>query len=258
MGKILQISEAGLSGNESVMNRKRFLVACLLTLVVFFGSCRKESGDTTGDCSPAAISSLRIREIIHYEGTDTLFAFSEKFTYNTQGRRITKVMVFTGYTDTTEVLSYEPGKVILNGDDYTMNDRGLVVNKGNSIFWTYDENGYLQKRISQSGGARDTIRKEYRCYDPVLTRGSGVDPDGFYHYEVTCEYISGSLNTIGDNNMGVAFFGRQSNSLLKKFVEPDLYSQEFTYYLDNHGRVSWMRINTSYGTIMFQEFLYQD
>lgn len=227
------------------MNTKILLLA-LLSLMIGFTAC-----DKTDDELPVSIP--KIKTITFHNGSTTISATYE---YDQQGRviRITSEDSFIQY-------EYHSDKIIKNesrNDSFTassllLNDKGLVIAllMDNYIYMTYEYtlDGFHDKSTSYfmgsipdwvtdntiaDGNRISCVVWEQDMYEP----NRDDDLESTYTYEY--EYLASSTNTIGHENMGIDFFGKQDKNLVSKMT---LYRNNvehvtnYIYKLDAHKRV---------------------
>jgi|WetSurMetagenome_2_1015567.scaffolds.fasta_scaffold10629_6 hypothetical protein len=134
---------------------------------------------------------------------------------------------------------------VLDCEVYTLNNKGQAIScltfpdgtcTGDSIRTTYeyDENGYMTRMVVVSV-ANDTAITNYTILDGnVISETSSGDS---YEYSYTYDYYYDKSNTIGDENQGIYFLGKQSVNLVRNKISTSVL-KTYTYEFDEKGRVS--------------------
>ena len=194
-----------------------------------------------------AVLKSRIRQT-----TDLMIGNPVTYTYNPDGR----IALIKGKTIS---ISYEyKGNLIMRKtsnssghlimrDSLILDNKGLVVNRfddcgqNTSIYFKldYDTAGYLTARspISQSKAA---ILEEFKYSQGnqvrMIQNDSKSKPNIIYY-----SYYPDRSNTIGDDNMGMAFNGHSSRNALKDVMnirtKGDTLRTTYYYHYDAQGRI---------------------
>lgn len=230
----------------------------LLTLFTFFLliACSKKNTPVYVQCYPLMPSSHRIAEENYYEGLDTTFKQQTVFIYNPTGQMIFKLSSQGGPLDTTERYTYFPDKVVMNAIEYTLNGQGLAVSLYNIKTWKYNVDGYLTEEAGTYSGCSYANLYNYSCYnvEQVITRqqtslGPLTDTTYYQNYY-------DKANTIGNENHGILFLGRQNNTLLKSEINNGDTVFSNRYIFDSMNRVLWETHTNNEGSVTYRKFSY--
>ena len=83
----------------------------------------------------------------------------------------------------------------------------------------------------------------------MTVSGSGTDTTLYtYYYD--------KVNTIGNENHGIFFYGRQNNTLLKSQVTNGKVISTFRYVFDALNRVRWLITTDAGGTLLYRKVTY--
>ena len=143
-----------------------------------------------------------------------------------------------------------------NTSVYLLNEQGLASSLNNLITWKYSTGGYLTEESGSIGGGSYTYFFNYTCYNAELvflkqqtSLGTITDTANYQHYY-------DKANTIGNENHGIHFLGRQDNTLLKAYITGGQTVDSYSYVFDSMNRVLW-EIRTSHtGNIFYRKFTY--
>lgn len=194
----------------------RYLLLSLLVLLISFNACKKTDNDEAVLTNP----SMLLKTATQYQ--DGQVTGTTSYEYDNSGR-ITKIS-YNGnryekysYVSDTMILKEIYNNVLDHSTDtLLLNDRGLVTAVNRSAAYEYDAEGYLVK---------STIVRNKYTYITINTIADGnmvettneTDSLGIlmetanyrYNYNATPAVTS----TIGDENTGIAFYGKQSKNL---------------------------------------------
>jgi hypothetical protein len=237
------------------------LIFCLslLSQMAILNSCKKDKKDAqAGAFVPTITNFPKIKTY-----TDSSDSYLVTLSYNSAGKLIKEVLNDGEYAD----ILYTSNQVTVNAYDstgileytgvYTLNSSGLAttligtdfdykkevhfskffpfLKKRNTkssvdtINYNYDINGYMIKKIYINSGNNDTTIYNYVNGNEAF-QISSFDTTSF-------EYFTDKINTIGFQNMGITFLGKQNINLIK--TETDSYPGEnYTYMFDAKSRVT--------------------
>ena len=171
--------------------------------------------------------------------------------------------VFWKYEVDTVYLLMQDSSVLqflnLNSEGYT------VTTSLGHYTWEYDSSGYLLK-VTSSWPQTGTIVSNYfyNCWNNVSVSDSGSN---LYGSPVggkitTNEYYAEQLNTIGNENIGIAYWGKQNNCLLKISYTHNQTAIDtlggFSYEFDSLKRVTKEITKKSGNIIRIRTFKYYD
>ena len=233
----------------------RFQLLTLFTCFLLIG-CSKKDTPVYVQCYPLMPSSHLITEETYYEGPDTTFKLRTVFIYNPVGQLIFKLSSQGGIPDTIEKYTYFPDKIVMNSVEYTLNAQGLAASIFTFKTWKYNFDGYLTEETGTYSGVSYTNLYNYTCYnvEQVIARqqtslGLLTDTTFYMHYY-------DKTNTIGNENHGIFFFGRQNNTLLKsEIIHGDTVFSN-TYVFDSMNRVLWEIQKNNEGSVTYRKFSY--
>jgi hypothetical protein len=155
--------------------------------------------------------------------------------------------------------TYAPGMVIekrnyptgSDVDTLLLNEKGFEISRSRGYFTTeYDQEGFIVKKIRHT---HDPTAFFYTKENGNTVQMAEMDGDSFNHMcnVQTMEYLPNSTNTIGLENMGISFYGKQDPNLVSVFSYkaygwayspyPDeimmSVNETYEYELDNKQRV---------------------
>jgi len=246
------------------MKTKSVLI-CILFLAVIFHSCNK-SNDLSNPCLPYSKPDPRIKEIVTTENNKT---YKSEYLYD-------GLMRLEHRTDSGEsffnviIWKYESGKVYMLNQDSTviqffnLDPKGYAINTSlGHYIWEYDSSGYLLKQTESWPQTGTRISNYfYNCWNNVTVSDSGSNIQGSPTGGITetNEYYTDQLNTIGNENMGVGYFGKQNNCLLKIAIIHDQKSSDtsgvYSYEFDSLKRVTQEITKKSGNIIRIRTFKY--
>lgn len=239
------------------MKTLKFLLYLLISIIAF-SACKKSSTDNKSSV-PAPQSS--IPKIATIRGSiDTTF-----FQYNSSGKLI-KEINWSGYQileysgNTVTLKDYSEGGSIQSTEIFTLNSRGQAISssyagkkkstEGNYLSegnfnttytYEYDNDGYLiRKMYPISESILDTVAYTIINGNETQAKYPGNE---YFNYTYT-----NTTNTIGRENEGITFLGKQSKNLVQSSTHTyQSHTSDpitITYAYDNKGRVT---IETSLG-----------
>lgn len=207
------------------MTSKLLTIALFCLLLAFLGCDNSDSPEIT---APVPL----IKEMTSHMNDS--ISSKKSYEYDQQGRQ-----VGSSTSNTTEKYVYEPGKVLMEiywaqtnkTVNYTLvlNSRGLLeYQEGSSESFEYDAQGYLTQTIS-GATFKSTIEEgnlvRYETWSsengtPVLTS------------VVTRTFFKDKPNTIGKENTGLPFFGKQDRNPVKRetYYNPKLELETYITY----------------------------
>jgi hypothetical protein len=248
------------------MRKILLFVSCIL----LFAFCkRNEISPVAVPCSPLIPSDHRIVRENNYAGKDTVFTQGAEYMYDTLGRLKREITSTSwgGPFDTT-TFSYSVNRVLAwNGNqsyDYTgydLNEQGFAVSFFNYhlVLWiqSYNSDGYVTQHRTVSPYANTTTDCYYSCFNLTVEIIQSKETSGVRYDTIWYEYYPGKSNTIGNENHGLAFLGKQDNLLLKSVRGTNRSPYSYTYVFDSLGRVQWKMWKNSQGTDFFTKYTYR-
>jgi hypothetical protein len=187
----------------------------LIIVIVFVPSCKK---DTTFD-------SPRIKKLTHG-------IYWALFSYDCEGR-CTQLVAQSGYTNS---FTYSAGQVVSEVPSgktiYYLDSRGYAMSDNRGYTYTIDVDGHMTSVISSF----DTTNFTWANGNIVSVSGR-IQP-GVYTYTYT--YLN-EENTIGSNNEGRLFRGKDSKNLIDTYsyaAYGDTTWHKFFYEYDIDGKVA--------------------
>ncbi|HLN73181.1 MAG TPA: hypothetical protein VK205_07790 [Prolixibacteraceae bacterium] len=226
------------------MSPKHLLLA-LLFLAITFSACKKTENNEVILTNP----SLLIKTATQYQ--DGKVTGTTTYEYDNLGR-IAKISYNAGryekynyVSDTLLFIEAYSNMVHYNTDTLLLNSRGLVAAHHKKTAFEYDSEGFLVKSTtmnypadikSYEVGEGNVLGYTFHQFD----MGDNSETLSVY----TCQYLENSVNTIGYENMGISFYGKQSKNLLSKSHLKIIYTDftrefdaAFSYQFDRYRRV---------------------
>lgn len=221
--------------------RLQTLIALPCILLAFM-ACDKSKDELPGT-QPGFIPKLS--KIAYYEGASLIRITTIQ--YDTQGRLIK--MELTNWRDET----YHYGQDIiireasfLNSEDTEFIDTLQLNNDGLVIFdprdgsnYEYTSEGYRQRQFASFGDYSSTISNGNTT---LTTNRDWVSQNIISTNEYT--FLPDKLNTIGSENVGITFYGKQDKNLLYEDTFTYLYGgrhdqtiHHYSYEFDDKNRV---------------------
>jgi len=218
----------------------KFLLLALVSLLVAFSSCDKSKDDPTPKVP-------KIKTITHGTSSNS---DKEYYEYDQSGRL--KSITYTGHTSGNSQYLYFKDKIVWQStffpelDTLYLNEEGMVVSEMfGSITHEYDAKGYCVKTSGYGSGGEVDLEYKYKVSDEnttVLDVWEIVNEKLVYRITNDYEFLPNSNNTIGNENMGVSFYGKQNKNLLSAstqiyvgFNYPD--QENYHYEKDAQNRV---------------------
>lgn len=214
------------------MKISRYIIFIILFYSLFCTSCKKDS---------TSVSSIDVSKISRIVNSSS----SSSFFYNSNGqiiKEIDSLFSFSPVHILKTTYNYSDSAIVLLITDYTnatlaqilhLNPKGLVISKDNNTFYEYNSNNYLiQEVVSYTYSLITSMKTTYSIQD-----GNNVIETTLVNYyggrqEInTTKYnYSNYMNTIGTENLGQAFWGKQNKNLI--------LSSNVVYTFDSKNRVS--------------------
>lgn len=248
MNNYSNFSKPSTLSSLSTMTSRHLLLA-LLFLAITFNSCKETDNNEVILTNP----SLLIKTATQYQ--DGKVTNTTNYEYDHLGR-ITKISYDEGRY---EKYSYVSDTIILKEiykneldhftDTLLLNDQGLVIAVNKSDTYEYDAEGYLVKATIVIDKHTYTASQSI-LNGNIVEKNVEVDSVGqimeIYNYKYIYNTAPAAPNTIGTENKGIAFFGKQSKNLPSRiystytkapiFLEmEEIYSNVYT--LDRYLRV---------------------
>lgn len=224
------------------MNTKAILLM-MLGLMVSISGCNKEKEEEI-------TITPKIKTITFYKNGQQIS--QQSFEYDLSGRLIKRS--FSGGDWLS--YSYNQSAVIENHyisqiqkalpDTFLLNDKGLAISEdhGTSTM-EYDADGYLIRK-NELTAERYTFLYEIKNGNRV--KGSMIADNNYMTLRVmqTNTFLPNSTNTTGNENMGIAFLGKQDKELVSTIEYSQGSPLNLEYEYDSGNRVS--KCNFSDGT----------
>lgn len=236
------------------MKTRMTLLVMALGLLCFT-SCSKDDSDS----KPEVIRLKTATSTIQNETSSMIFTYDKD-------NRMAKCLygdasydTILYYADSVIVSSYIDPSTLYSKTVYQLNSKGLAVtgectyflksSANVSVFspfhfpnasaiytYEYDANGYMVEMTEIIEGMTNT-------YNYVIENGNTVSRTmyiGSIPIQVDLTFDTGKSNTIGDQNMGIDFRGKQDNNLMINITVPSLssYSFNLVYEYDAKNRVT--------------------
>lgn len=221
--------------------KTKLLLAIMLVGTACLFSCSKDDNDNLPGIP--MISSISMGR---YPSPNPI-----KLSYNSENKLVSYSLentvehsyTYGNGTVTREIFGFV-GQVLAI-DVYTLNNKGQAISSvtyadeigiGESTRTTYeyDENGYMTRKVVVAY-PNDSAITIYTVLDGNVI--SETCSGKSYAYSYTYDYYYDKSNTIGDENQGIYFLGKQSVNLVRKIIS-DADVRTFTYEFDEKGRVS--------------------
>jgi hypothetical protein len=209
---------------------------CLSVIALLPAACKKDH-----DSKP--ISEARIKTMA-YDNIVITYFYDEKGRVKRAAANPGGYMQYV-YTDTTVTIeNYYPAGTLLEKEVYKLGANGLATGKTkNSIEYefSYNSDGQLTlaKMYNMSSSARWEVHYSFTNgnRDSITDILSGLAPQTHTYFD---EYDAGKLNSLSNENFGMAYLGADSKYLLKKFRYKNvsgIIPSTYTYEFDAHNRV---------------------
>ena len=218
----------------------------LITICIGFSACEKSDDETPGKTAAPPIAKIK-----------TMTTYSEgkiqeeySYEYDASGRLI-KQSSSKGYystyeytSDTIRIMTHEPELNKITPWTLILNEQGLVISSVNgNDTREYTPEGYLAKHIYSYDDY--AFSYTYKTEEENTTRRTARE--GLDLSKVTIRdiytFLPNSVNTIGNENRGITFYGKQDKNLVseqKAIIENPYneYKAYYTYEFDDHNRVT--------------------
>ena len=273
------------------MKTKLFLITAIIGSLVFTG-CKDDDPATPEVVIP------KLKTATYYDGTEVTPSYSEAYEYNASGQ-IVKIVaednsyVTVEYSTGKITLKFvdELGVQDPNIEEFILNDKGLYVSSAStwkkslkssikknyksqlksqlsilgssSTTLTYNADNYL---IEENSTEIDGLNNSSDITTYTITSGNTTGREYVSTYNDvsttsndTFEFFTDKTNTIGYENMGVTFFGKQDNNLQKKRTqtgESYSYISNYSYEYDSYGRVTKQIEKDEANTIIYGQTTY--
>ncbi|MEI6885715.1 MAG: hypothetical protein WCO02_14580 [Bacteroidota bacterium] len=133
--------------------------------------------------------------------------------------------------------------VLVNGNLVSMN--GIKPDSSSfwSIYYTYDENGFLIREIHMDNDTTETWRVEYHVVEGNVI---SMNRSNYFPVVFTFEYYQGTTNSLGFLEQG-PFMGKYSKNLIKKtritYSSGTTGEEDYAYEYYENGWVRKMTVN---------------
>jgi hypothetical protein len=246
----------------------RYLIFFVFGLLLFTFCTKKETTPGEITCSPLISSNHRIVHEDEYSGPDTVFRQGVEYGYDTTGRLKYAITVTSwGGPMDTVMYTYSGNRVLAwTGNQsydyigYDLNGQGLAVSCYNYhlVFWEriYNPDGYVTQHKTVSPYTNTLTDCYYSCFNLAMEIIQTPEKSGIRNDTNWYEYYPGRSNTIGNENRGSAFLGKQNNLLLKSVRSTINSPYSYTYVFDSLGRVKWRILKNSQGYESFTRYTY--
>jgi hypothetical protein len=242
--------------------KKKLQLPLIISFILIAMSCKKENEyETINPCLPYNSPTIRIKEIVTIRNGQT---WKSIYKYDSLDR--IKKRIDSGEYANVVNWKYEKDRVLLNSNViiFNLNSKGLAANS--SIYsWEYDSLGYLIKEIIKPPDLGIEIHEyTYECWNRNIEIGSYQQIGGelVIGKPAKYEYYYDKINTIGLENEGIAYFGKQDNCLIKYVLtspRPQIDTLfAYSYEFDSLNRVSSETMKNPTGVIQIRKFKYFD
>jgi hypothetical protein len=254
--------------DTSFPNPMRKIILFISGLLLFAFCTRNEISPVAVPCTPQIPSNHRLVREDNYSGPDTVFTQGAEYVYDSSGRlkyEITSTS-WGGPMDTV-MYAYSGNRVLAwagnQGYDYTgydLNGQGFAVSCFNYhlVFWerSYNPDGYVTQHRTVNPYANTATDCYYSCFNLNVQIIQSQETSGVRYDTIWYEYYPNKSNTIGNENRGLAFFGKQDNLLLKSVRSTNDSPYSYTYVFDSLDRVKWRIMKNAQGTETFTKYTY--
>lgn len=219
------------------------LFCALLSVFILFNSCKKSDKEV----DKITISIPKIKTITYYKG-DSITSHTS-FEYDTSGK-LSKSTYSNGQSFT---FSYAPSNIIRTYyyiisekpsiDTLILNNKGLVISEeGGITTYEYTPEGYQSKLTID---ASPKTSQTYTSLDGNIIKNTERNYNDV-RYIHTYTFLSDIINTIGNENMGITYFGKQDKNLKSKDNTIDLrdnktFQLTYEYEFDTKNRVTKLK-----------------
>lgn len=249
-----------------------FLLA--LAMMVSFFSCKKDK-----DENPSPTPTVTIPKIKTI--TDSTTNEIDTYYYNNSGK-IIKVKYSDNSYDTViytnnkvhfkffNELNQLAGELLLNLNANGLATNGWFLNYGSKVnksvfskilvnpssvktndtmYYTfqYNSNGYLTQQTITYNNINNTYTFNYDSNGNLSSISSNSNT-------TTYEYFTDKINTIGDHNKGVTYFGKQSKNLIKSSTTNNTYTVYYSYEISNNKVVKERQFNNYFNNTLLYTY----
>jgi hypothetical protein len=218
--------------------RSKSFICILFSVVIVYNSCKKSGSEDDGLNLPHP----KIKRITYYAGGAVQYYISLE--YDSSGRLSKKTFSYGNY----ELFNYGSDKILIDKggphisrieyDTLFLNIQGLVIS---------EDRGYTTHEYDQAGYQAKIIQKGDNAYTLTYTISGGNTIKRLMDYkgslsEDSYKYLPNQANTIGNENMGITYYGKQDKNLVHEISS--FYVQNATtttstyiYAFDSQNRV---------------------
>jgi hypothetical protein len=258
-------------------NRNQSAILILLIILLAFACKKKADDDIIVDPSSSLIKTIIQKDL----AGDVINRVEYQYDNNS---RITFQKLFYPADSASFTYKYEyfPSVVIeriflndtalKNKNVYFLNNEGLATEvswvsylsnhdsiTGINSIYEYNSEGFMVK--STDFLADSSIYKSliWQIANGNVTSYVYNIPSGGINVTETYSYISGSINSVGNNNKGLIFLGKSNKNLISSSILTSLNAQtaNFTYTFDAYNRVSKLMITGNTLITIAPEILYE-
>jgi hypothetical protein len=247
--------------------KSKYLLFAMLIAIITTSSCKKDNKNTT-----SSFPRILKENILYGQQTYSItYQYDDNF-------RVTKIVQLDGkiktynYVDSTVMVKTfnREGTAMISIETYTLNSKGLAKSlHGTGTYgsrtstWSetyeYDGSGYLVKEVFSS-----TLETGHTAYYSILD-GNMVAEAFLYDGQsdsTSYKFLPNTTNTIGNENTGISFLGKQNVNLFNWMNEKSSTHGTSpyicTYEFDNLNRVA-KRIRTEEGvSTLTSTYIYAD
>lgn len=225
--------------------------------ILCLGSCKKDDSNSNNTSGVAKIHSTN-----YY--TNGVLYHTSTLEYNSSGKAVKltstdgSFVTLTYGTNSVVVTYYDSVGATPDVTTYTLNNNGLAISEtgtfkkgsGKSILsrhfklsskgtyvvtYAYDNNNYKIQEIFTESGNSDTTSY-------TISNGNTISTITSW-YTSTNQFLTDKTNTIGFENMGISFWGKQDKNLISSNTTDygtGPQTDTYTYEYDSNGRVTKM------------------
>lgn len=208
--------------------------------------------DCGGSCTACTAGMARVKTI----SGSTSNNYTDSITYDAQNRQIkywgTDVATYT-YTATT-IVKQVTGGTTPGTTTYTLNTDGYATSATQRFttgtVWlyrfAYDADGHQTLQVRTDSAANVLIDSTVQTWangNLVSSYIATYNFPGYIYSNYTYTYVAGKANTIGNQNQGIAFLGKDSKEPVNTYTSNStVYS--YVYEYDASGRIASYTIPT--------------
>lgn len=225
---------------------KPTILLALVAILFSFSACKDDANVEPLLSNP----SMLIKSAIRYQ--DGKVTSTTTFEYDNVGR-VTKITTNPNFyekynyvSDTMILVQSYNNEYNYSTDTLLLDSRGLVVADNHKRTFEYNTEGYLVKSTTMSD---PVTLSNYEVWDGNIL---GSTEHQYYltdtteiQFVYTHEYLTTASNTIGIENAGKPFYGKQNKNLVSKthlkriYSDSDLeYDFTYSYQFDRYHRVT--------------------